>query len=369
MPVTMPPTPPDRAIRSGLGAEARHDAGQHTQRVAHDEDRRAEAQGEPAAGQLQPPVFGSQAHRAARADSPAERQDHQQRRGAAGEGETWLERLCDAGRDVARPTKAGRRAALAAWFAAASRASPATAEQHERRPTTGCPRRSGRRMASPTIAGTIAGHRCCAERLAFFANCRDHRFTMRETPFLRSIPRQFPWVLGLAIVMAVTGPFGIYGSVGLGVRLVYFGATGVLTAAGLGGALLLSQVEAFQRWSIAARMALAGCSRSYRGPSRSSSCMAGWCGRRRFAPRWSIYPQTAFLTVVVSVMIGLLSSNACAPLPTTNGRGVSGYLRARSRRMPLPTSSAACRPRSAAIFWPWKWRTITCASPPRSAAT
>jgi hypothetical protein len=48
-------------------------------------------------------------------------------------------------------------------------------------------------------------------------------FTMRETPYIRSIPRQFPWVLGFAIVMAVTGPFGLYSYVSLGVRLIYFG--------------------------------------------------------------------------------------------------------------------------------------------------
>jgi hypothetical protein len=86
------------------------------------------------------------------------------------------------------------------------------------------------------------------ERLAFFANCRDHRFTMRETPYLSSIPRQLPWVLGLAVVMAVTGPFGLYDSAGLGMRLVYFVATAVLIwLQVLAFALLLSQIEVFQR--------------------------------------------------------------------------------------------------------------------------
>ena len=51
---------------------------------------------------------------------------------------------------------------------------------------------------------------------------------MREAPYIRSIPRQLPWVLGLAVIMAVTGPFGSYGSTGLGVRLVYFVATAVV---------------------------------------------------------------------------------------------------------------------------------------------
>jgi hypothetical protein len=42
---------------------------------------------------------------------------------------------------------------------------------------------------------------------------------MRETPYFRSIPRQLPWVLGFAAVMAVTGPFGLYAYAGLGLRL------------------------------------------------------------------------------------------------------------------------------------------------------
>jgi len=82
---------------------------------------------------------------------------------------------------------------------------------------------------------------------------------MRETPYIHSIPRQFPWVLGFAVVMGVTGPFGLYGYVSLWVRLVFFGTTAILIwLQVLGFALLLSQVEALQRWSIAARMALAG---------------------------------------------------------------------------------------------------------------
>ena len=57
-----------------LGAQARHDAGQDAERVAHGEDRDAEAQGEPTAGHVQPAVLGPQAHRTARTDGPAQRQ-------------------------------------------------------------------------------------------------------------------------------------------------------------------------------------------------------------------------------------------------------------------------------------------------------
>ena len=129
---------------------------------------------------------------------------------------------------------------------------------------------------------------------------------MRETPYIHSIPRQFPWVLGLAIVMAVTGPFGSYGSVGLGVRLVYFGATGVLIwLQVLGFALLLSQVEAFQRWSIAARMALAGALAAIPG-TVEIIVLHSWLVRPTpFRAALEIYPQTAFLTVAISMVIGL----------------------------------------------------------------
>ena len=129
---------------------------------------------------------------------------------------------------------------------------------------------------------------------------------MRETPYIHSIPRQFPWVLGLAIVMAVTGPFGSYGSVGLGVRLVYFGATGVLIGLQvLGFALLLSQVEAFQRWSIAARMALGGALAAIPG-TVEIIVLHSWLVRPTpFRAALEIYPQTAFLTVAISMVIGL----------------------------------------------------------------
>jgi hypothetical protein len=158
-----------------------------------------------------------------------------------------------------------------------------------------------------TIAGTDAAlHRCCAEVLAFFAICRDHPFTMREAPYIRSIPRQLPWVLGLAVIMAVTGPFGSYGSTGIGVRLVYFVTIGVVVwLQVLGFALLLSQVEAIARWSIATRMALAGVLAAIPG-TVVIIFLHSWLVRPiPFSAILEIYPQTAFLTVVISVLVGL----------------------------------------------------------------
>ncbi len=129
---------------------------------------------------------------------------------------------------------------------------------------------------------------------------------MRETPYLRSMPRQFPWVVGLAVVMAVTGPFGLYGYVSLGVRLIYFGTTAVLIwLQVLGCAVLLSQIEALQRWSIAARMALAGVLAAIPGTIEIIVLNSRLVRSTPFRAALEIYPQTAFLTVVISVVIGL----------------------------------------------------------------
>ena len=129
---------------------------------------------------------------------------------------------------------------------------------------------------------------------------------MRETPYLRSIPRQLPWVLGLAIVMAVTGPFGLYSSAGFGVRLVYFGTTAVLIwLQVLGIAVLLAQVEVFQRWSIAARMALAGALAAIPGTIQIIVLLNWLIHPTPFRVALEIYPQVAFLNVVIAVMIGL----------------------------------------------------------------
>ena len=139
---------------------------------------------------------------------------------------------------------------------------------------------------------------------------------MRETPYIRSIPRQLPWVLGLAVVMAVTGPFGLYDTASLGMRLVYFGTTGVLIWLQLlGFAILLAQVEAFQRWSIAARMVLAGVLAAIPGTVEIIILLNWLLHPVPFRVFLQIYPQTAFLTATIAVMIGLfieqrLHSNA-----------------------------------------------------------
>jgi DNA-binding LytR/AlgR family response regulator len=139
---------------------------------------------------------------------------------------------------------------------------------------------------------------------------------MRETTYIRSIPRQLPWVLGLAVVMAVTGPFGLYDTAGLGVRLVYFVTTAVLIwLQVLAFALLLSQIEMFQRWSIVTRMALAGVLAAIPGTIEIIILLNWLLHPTPFRVFLQIYPQTAFLTATIAVIIGLfieqrLHSNA-----------------------------------------------------------
>ena len=109
-----------------------------------------------------------------------------------------------------------------------------------------------RRHRARAIAVARKGWRFSRTAGIIVSRCAKRPISIRS-------PVNSPGSLGLAIVMAVTGPFGLYGYASLGVRLVYFGTTAVLIwLQVLGFALLLSQIEALQRWSIAARMALAG---------------------------------------------------------------------------------------------------------------
>lgn len=129
---------------------------------------------------------------------------------------------------------------------------------------------------------------------------------MRELAYFRSIPRQFPWIAGIAVVMAVTGPFGSYGSAGLSVRLAYFSVVGLLIwLQVLGFAALLTHFEATARWSIVARMTVAGLLAAVPG-TFEIIVLHGWLIQPTpFSAAPAIYPQVAFLAVIVSVLIGL----------------------------------------------------------------
>ena len=129
---------------------------------------------------------------------------------------------------------------------------------------------------------------------------------MRESPYVRSLPYHLPPVIGIAIVMGVTGPFGTYEHLDLARRLAYFGLIGVLIwlqvillAAWLG------RLEPIDRWPVAGRMALVGVLAAIPG-TLEVILLQSWLGRPvplSLAPL--IFPETAFLTVVISVAIGL----------------------------------------------------------------
>lgn len=129
---------------------------------------------------------------------------------------------------------------------------------------------------------------------------------MREWSLLKSVPYHLPWVVGLAVVMGVTGPFGTYQTMGLGLRLIYFTLTGVLAwALVIGGIIVLQQIELFNRWPVAARMALVGILAALPGTAEII-IIYSWLARpipwRAFP---YIYPENAFLTVTIAVLVGL----------------------------------------------------------------
>jgi hypothetical protein len=144
------------------------------------------------------------------------------------------------------------------------------------------------------------------KRWRFSRSAVIHPFTMRESPYVRSLPYQLLPVLGVAMVLAVLGPFGTYQSMHFVQRLAHFGIIGalswiqvVLLAAWFG------TIEPIDRWPVAGRMTLVGLLAAI--PSTFEViAVHSWLVRPMplsLAPQ--LYPENAFLTVVVSVMIGL----------------------------------------------------------------
>lgn len=129
---------------------------------------------------------------------------------------------------------------------------------------------------------------------------------MRESPYLRSLPYHLPPVVLLTVVMAVTGPFGTYGAMGLGARLFYFTVIGLLSwLQVIVLAALIGRIEPINRWPVYSRMALVGLLAAV--PSTIEVVLVhSWLVRPiPWSALPSIYPENAFLTVVVSVLIGL----------------------------------------------------------------
>lgn len=129
---------------------------------------------------------------------------------------------------------------------------------------------------------------------------------MRESPYVKSLPYHLPVVLVLAVVMAVTGPFGTYARMGLGERLVYFVALGalnwlqvILLAAWFGG------LEPIDRWPVVGRMTLVGLLAAVPGTAEIFLINA-WMGRPiPLSALPTIFPENAFLTITISILVGL----------------------------------------------------------------
>jgi hypothetical protein len=129
---------------------------------------------------------------------------------------------------------------------------------------------------------------------------------MRESPYIQSLPGHLPWVIGLAVVMAVIGPFGSYNYMGLASRLLYFLLIGIsfwLVIIML--AAVLGSLDWTERWPLPLRMAIAGFVSAAPG-TLVIFLVHGWLVQPvaiRFAPQ--IFTESAFLAVVLSVVVGL----------------------------------------------------------------
>lgn len=129
---------------------------------------------------------------------------------------------------------------------------------------------------------------------------------MRESPYVRSLRYQLLPVLGVALLLAVLGPFGTYHSMDFVQRLAHFGIIGTLSWIQV---LLLAAwfgtIEPIDRWPVVGRMTLVGLLAAI--PSTFEIiAVRSWLVRPMplsLAPQ--LYPENAFLTVAISVMIGL----------------------------------------------------------------
>jgi DNA-binding LytR/AlgR family response regulator len=150
-------------------------------------------------------------------------------------------------------------------------------------------------------------HYQCAKCWCFSRSAGNHPFTMRESPYVKSLPYHLPPVLTLAVVLAVTGPFGTYEHMGLGVRLAYFVCLSVLNwlqvvflAAWLGTR------EPIDRWPVAARMTLVGSLASLPGTIEIMVIHAWLVRPIPLVGLPIVFLENTFLTVVIAVVIGLL---------------------------------------------------------------
>lgn len=160
---------------------------------------------------------------------------------------------------------------------------------------------------SPSVASSGRSIGLTWKGWRFSRSAFIHPFTMRESPYIRSLPHQMPWVLGVAVAMAVMGPFGIYERMGIGWRFVYFLAVGALNwLQVIVLAAWFGTQEPVVRWPVTVRMALAGFLATIPGTAEIMliNSWISWPIPWRFAPM--VYAQNAFITVTIAVLVGLI---------------------------------------------------------------
>lgn len=129
---------------------------------------------------------------------------------------------------------------------------------------------------------------------------------MREMTFWRTLPYQFPWLAGIIAVFAFTGPFGTYADMKLATRVAFFGATGTLMwlqVVGLNA--LFRHLGLTDRWPTLVCRVLIGVLASVPG---TIEIFVFYAWMKRPIPlfvAWEVFAQTAVLTVILSILIGL----------------------------------------------------------------
>jgi len=166
---------------------------------------------------------------------------------------------------------------------------------------------------------------------------------MRESPYIRSLPQQMPWVLGLAVVLAVMGPFGTYERQGIGLRFFHFAVIGVLNwLQVIVLAAWFETQEPIHSWPVAVRMALAGLLAAIPGTAEIF-LLQSWISWP--IPLWlapTIYAQNAFLTVTIAVMVGLFIERRL--------HAAADLERARVAALPQPVEAVETTPATPDFF-------------------
>jgi len=129
---------------------------------------------------------------------------------------------------------------------------------------------------------------------------------MRESPYIRSLAWQAPAAIGIAVVLAVIGPFGTYFRMSLDVRLAYFLVIGVLNWLQVAFlAAWFGRIEPIDRWPVVGRMILVGLLASIPCILEAYVVLAlmGYSIPFAFVP--FMYPENALLTTSISIVFGL----------------------------------------------------------------